>query len=408
MKRPSAVLALTVVMVGLLLGLALPALATPVVAPITVGPCFVAGEPEPPGLTANAALVIDSETGAVLYSKNADERLPMASTTKIMTAIIVLESLPLDEKVMVSRKAHFQSGSVVGLQAQEVATVEQLLYGLLVFSGNDAAVALAEKTAGSETKFVAKMNERATAMGLTNTHFTNSSGLNHKDHYSSCTDLATMSRYAMQNATFRQMVDTAEYDFPHPTRPTPRELKNSNALLTQYDWADGIKTGSTPWAGYCVVASGTREGVSLIVVLLGAVDDATRWKETIALFQYGFGLCPKTALAEPGRLVARAALGDPLGLSVGLVPQETLAVRLWRGDEVKGTVTLSPDTAPPIDAGDRLGSVEFSLDGVSLGSVDLFAQHAVHVPAIRDVVRDARNWYLAEFVLTERDGRVPR
>jgi D-alanyl-D-alanine carboxypeptidase (penicillin-binding protein 5/6) len=217
-----------------------------------------------------------------------------------------------------------------------------------------------------------------------------------------------MARYAMQNSLFRQIVDTTVYNFPHPTRPNPRELKNSNSLLLEYDWADGIKTGSTPWAGYCVVASGTREGVSLIVVLLGAVDDPTRWRETIALFQYGFGLCPKTTLAEPGRVVAEAALGDPMGLSVGLVPRETLAVRLWKGDKVKGTVTLSPDLALPIEAGDRLGYAEFSLDGVSVGQVDLFAQHAVHVPAVRDIVHDARNWYLPDFVLTHRDGRFPR
>ena len=408
MRRTVAVLASLAALTAVLLGLTSAAQALPEVAPIRVSPCFVSGEPKAPDLTATAALVIDAETGAVLYSKNADERLPMASTTKIMTAIIVLESLPLDQEVMVSRNAHFQSGSVVGLQAQEVVTVEQLLYGLLVFSGNDAAVALAEKTAGSETKFVAKMNERASAMGLTNTHFTNSSGLNSKDHYSSCTDLATMARHAMQNPVFRRIVDTPVYNFPHPTRPTPRELKNSNALLTEYDWADGIKTGSTPWAGYCVVASGTREGVSLIVVVLGTVDDPTRWSETLALFQYGFGLCPKTSLAEPGHVVAEAAFGDPLGLSVGLVPQRTLAARLWKGDDVTGTVILLPDAALPVDAGDRLGSIEFSLDGGSLGSVDLFAQHAVHVPAIRDIVRHARNWYLPEFVLTERDGRRPR
>jgi D-alanyl-D-alanine carboxypeptidase (penicillin-binding protein 5/6) len=393
---------------GLLLGPTSATQALPKVDPLTVPPCFVSGEPKPPDLTATAALVIDAETGAVLYTKNADERLPMASTTKIMTAIIVLESLPLDQTVMVSRNAHFQSGSVVGLQAQEVVTVEQLLYGLLVFSGNDAAVALAEKTSGSETKFVVKMNERAAAMGLSNTHFTNASGLNAKEHYSSCTDLATMARYAMQNAVFREIVNTPVYNLPHPTRPAPRELKNSNALLTEYEWADGIKTGSTPWAGYCVVASGTREGVSLIVVLLGAVDDPTRWNETLALFQYGFSLCPKTTLAEPGRVVAEADLGDPLGLSVGLIPHQTLVARLWKGDEVTGTVSLSPDAALPIEAGDRLGSIEFSLDGVSLGSVDLFAQHTLHVPAIRDIVDHARNWYLPAFVLTERDGRHPR
>ena len=210
-------------------------------------PRFPSGEPKPPDLTSTAALVMDADSGQVLFSKNADERLPMASTTKIMTAIVVLESLDLDTKVMVSRNAHFQSGSVVGLQALDVVTVEQLLYWLLVFSGNDAAVALAEKTSGSVDQ-VRGQDERArprpwaspTRISPTPT------GSNATGHYSSCTDLATMARYAMKNETFRKIVNTPVYDLPHPGAYTPAEPKNSNALLTKYDWITGVKTGSTP------------------------------------------------------------------------------------------------------------------------------------------------------------------
>ncbi len=401
-------LAVALALTTMVLAPAAVAQASPEVQPIVITPCFPSESAQPPEITARAALVIDADSGAVLYSKNADERLPMASITKIMTAIIVLESLPLDTRVMVSRNAHFQMGSVVGLQALETVTVEQLLYGLLVFSGNDAAVALAEKTSGSVSKFVAQMNERAQAMGLTNTHFENPNGLNEDGHYSSCTDLATMAKYAMQNAEFRKIVDTTVYYFPHPTSPTPRELKTSNTLLEDFAWVDGVKTGSTPYAGYCVVASGTRDGVRLIVVLLGAVDDATRWAETEALFRYGYGQCPITVLAEPGRVVSRMTLGDPLGLQVGLVAQQRLVARLWKSEQVTGTVSLDPDVTLPIAAGSRLGSVEFSLNGRSLGSVDLFAQSYVYTPTARDIIRQARNWYLPEFVLTDRDGRQPR
>lgn len=415
MKRPRAPLAAVVGGLAVALALTVMALApapvaqaSPEVQPIVITPCLPSESAQPPEITSRAALVIDADSGAVLYSKNADERLPMASITKIMTALIVLESLPLDTRVVVSRNAHFQSGSVVGLQALETVTVEQLLYGLLVFSGNDAAVALAEKTSGSVTKFVAQMNERAQAMGLTNTHFKNPNGLNQEGHYSSCTDLAALARYAMQNAEFRKMVDTPVYYFPHPTNPIPRELKTSNTLLEDFAWVDGVKTGSTPYAGYCVVASGTRDGVRLVVVLLGAVDDATRWKETEALFRYGYGQCPTTMLAEPGQVLTKMTLGDPLGLQVGLVPQEQLVARLWEFEQVTGTVSLDPDVALPIVAGSRLGSVEFNLNGRSLGSVDLFARSYVYTPPVRKMIRQARNWYLPEFVLTDRAGRQPR
>ena len=144
---------------------------------ISVTAVFPNGEPQMPELSSKAALVVDADTGEVVFSKNPDGRLPMASTTKIMTAILVLETLDLDEKVLVSRNAHFQSGSKVGLYTLDTFTVEQLLYWMLVFSGNDAAVALAEKTAGTVDKFVAKMNAKAKEMGLTNTHFTNANGL---------------------------------------------------------------------------------------------------------------------------------------------------------------------------------------------------------------------------------------
>jgi D-alanyl-D-alanine carboxypeptidase (penicillin-binding protein 5/6) len=381
--------------------------AAPSIPPINVTASFPLGEPKPPDITAIAALVLDVDTGVVLYSKNADERLPMASTTKIMTAILVLESLDLDTKVTVSRNAHFQRGSVVGLQAGEVASVEQLLYGLLVFSGNDAAVALAEKTAGSVTKFVARMNEKAKTMGLANTHFQNPDGLQASDHFSSCTDLAAMAIYAMQNPVFREIVKTPVYYFPHPSRDTPRELKSSNALLGKYDWADGIKTGSTPYAGYCVVASGTQYGVPLIVVLLGAVDDPTRWREVEALFNYGFSLSPRTALTEPNQLVAEIPLGDPLDLRIQLVAHDLLVTRLRKGEVATGILSLYEAPTLPILAGDPLGSVEFTLDGEPLGTVDLYAGRALYPPTIRDILNHARNWYLPEFVISERGERYP-
>jgi D-alanyl-D-alanine carboxypeptidase (penicillin-binding protein 5/6) len=375
--------------------------------PIQVSATLPSGKPTQPMLTSKAALIIDADTGQVLFAKNADERLPMASTTKIMTAILVLESLDLNTEVLVSRKAHFQSGSVVGLNTLDKFTVEKLSYWMLVFSGNDAAVALAEKTAGSVDTFVARMNDKAKAMGLANTHFTNANGLGETGHYSSCSDLAAMARYAMKNETFRAIVRTTVYELPHPGAYTPEEPKNSNALLTKYDWVTGIKTGSTPAAGYCMVASGTREGISLIAVQLGAKDDATRWVDVEALFEYGFDLSPAVALAQPGQALANISVGDPLGQSVALVPKAQLVTRLREGEAATGTITLSHALTLPIQAGDVLGSVEFTVKDKSLGKTDLVAGQALYPPSARRMLVHARNWYLPEFQISDRGDQYP-
>jgi D-alanyl-D-alanine carboxypeptidase (penicillin-binding protein 5/6) len=378
------------------------------VPPISITSTLPSEKAEAPELTSKAALVMDADTGQVLFSKKPDERLPMASTTKIMTAIVVLESLELDATVMVSRKAHFQSGSVVGLNVLDVVTVEQLLYWLLVFSGNDAAVALAEKASGSVDQFVVKMNDKAKALGLTNTHFTNANGLDRTGHYSSCADLATMTRYAMKNETFRKVVITSVYDLPHPGAYAPAEPHNSNALLAKYDWITGVKTGSTPTGGYCMVASGTRDGISLIAVQLGAKDDETRWAEVEALFKYGFGLTPLVALAQPGTVLVQAPIGDPLGQKLELVPKDLLAARLREGQTATGTVSLSRPLTLPIKAGAVLGSVAFTLDGKSLGKTDLVAGSALYVPSLRRMIVHARNWCLPEFQISDRGDRYPQ
>lgn len=372
--------------------------------PIAVTAAYANGEPEPPELTSKAALVIDTDSGEIVFTKNADERLAMASTTKIMTAILVLDSLDLDTEVVISRNAHFQSGSVVGLNTLDKVTVEQLLYWLLVLSGNDAAVALAEATSGNVTAFVEKMNEKAEEMGLTNTHFNSANGLDTTDHYSSCTDLAAMARYAMQDETFRKIVKTTTYDLPHPSVDAAEEPHSSNALLTKYDWITGVKTGSTPKAGDCMVASGTRDDVSLMVVLLGAEDSDTRWAEVEALFRYGFGLRPATVLTQPGQVLATVPLNDPLEHSVELVPKDRLAIRVAAGKTAMGVITITHGTLP-IQAGDVLGSIEFTMNGKSLGTTDLSARGPVSVPTVRSMLVRARNWHLPEFQLSDSGER---
>ncbi len=331
----------------------------------------------PPTLSATAAIVIDMDSGVIIFSHNANSRIPMASTTKIMTAVVALESLPLDKKVTISGAAAATGGSALGLRQGEKYTVEQLLYLLLVPSANDAAVALAQASAGSVKEFVAKMNAKAESLGLTNTHFVNPHGLHDQKHFSSAKDLATLTQYAMEDPVFRRMVRTRQYDLFRPGQDEPLKLKNHNALLKQAAWVTGVKTGSTPYADYCLVASGTREGVSLVAVLLGAADDDARWRESRALLDYGFSCYSRTVLADQGELLARLETPDELGREVLLVAGKTVVTSLYQDEVVTRTVRVDRDVVLPVAVGDVYGTIDFALNGTRMESVDLVASQPV-------------------------------
>ena len=362
----------------------------------TISPTFPNGEPKGPKISAKAAILIDMDSGRILYSHAANTRLPMASTTKIMTGILALESLGLDDKVTISANAASTYGSMLGFKQGEVLPVEELLYALLVPSANDAAIALAEASAGSVPAFVEKMNEKAKDLGLTNTHYVNTNGLNIAHHYSSAKDLATLAAYAMHNEVFRRIVGTRNYTFLRPGEngtTVERKSVNHNPLLMKYDWVTGVKTGSTPYAKFCLVASGTKDGVSLIAVVLGAKDEDTRLKETKALFDYGFALYPVTNLADTGATVLSVEPADALGRRVALKPETSLSVRLFKSDKVTASTQLNSEISLPVHAGDVLGKVEFTLAGKSVGSVKLVAAESVEKATIKMILLHWRTWW---------------
>jgi D-alanyl-D-alanine carboxypeptidase (penicillin-binding protein 5/6) len=369
-----------------------PALAASQLPGKTITASFSAGKPAPPRISSTAAILIDQKTGKILFSHNANARLPMASTTKIMTAVLVLEKLELDAEVKISANAVSTIGSKSSLQRGEVLTVEQLLYALMVVSGNDASIALAEATAGSVEAFVEMMNAKAAELGLTNTHFVNPCGLNNKRHFSSAKDLATLARYALRDPVFSRIVDTIYFSLP-PVAPVPpatketkRDFDNQNELLKRLAWVTGVKTGSTPYAKYCLVASGSFEGVSLVAVVLGAAEDETRWKEARSLLEYGVSLHPRTLLIDRGELVAEVDASDPLGRKVRLVAARPFVARLSETDVVTGTVTLDRTPKTPVNAGDFFGKMEFTVDGRRLGSVDLIAALPLERPPIHILI----------------------
>lgn len=231
----------------------------------------VSAYPAPP-LRAKAAILVDLDTGKVLLAQNADARLPMASTTKITTAVVALQRSRLTDMVTVSQNAATVGESTMGLKAGERLSVLDLLYGMLLNSGNDAAIALAEHTAGSEAKFVGMMNDLARRLGMRNTHYVTPHGLDEPDHFSSARDLATIAAYALRDPTFRKIVATENYHIPATSHNAEHWLANINRFMYWYPGVDGVKPGDTDGAGICQVISVSRDGRHLLGVVLNTLN----------------------------------------------------------------------------------------------------------------------------------------
>jgi serine-type D-Ala-D-Ala carboxypeptidase (penicillin-binding protein 5/6) len=237
-------------------------------------------------VSARGAVLMEQESGRVLFEKDAHTKRRIASITKIMTAILAIESGQMNEIVKVSEQATRAEGSSVYLKPGEKIKLEHLVYGLMLRSGNDTAVAIAEHVGGSLDGFVYLMNQKAREIGMLNTHFSNPHGLDdHEDHFSTAYDMALLTRYAMQNKTYQKIAGTKNYKAPNPTENWDREWKNKNRLLTKYKYTTGGKTGFTKRAKRTLVTTATKGDMSLIAVTLNASDD---WNDHIAMYEKGF------------------------------------------------------------------------------------------------------------------------
>lgn len=238
-------------------------------------------------VSSQTAILVDQESGRVLYEKNANKKMRIASITKIMTAILAIESGKLDEKVQVSKRAVYTEGSSIYLKENEKMKLEDLVYGLMLRSGNDSAVAIAEYVGGSVEGFVFLMNQKAQEIGMRNTVFANPHGLDdHENHYSTAYDMALLTRYAMQNEIYRKIAGTKTYRAPNPDEKWDRVWKNKNKLLTgMYEYSTGGKTGYTKRAKRTLVSTATKNNEDLIAVTLNGPDD---WNDHIAMFEWGF------------------------------------------------------------------------------------------------------------------------
>lgn len=344
------------------------------------GSAAVASEfnPKPvPAVEATAAIIMDMESGRVLYDKNADERLPMASTTKIMTGLLALEKLSAGQMVTASERACAAGESEMWLEPGEVISVEYLLQGLLVRSGNDAAIALAEAAAGTLEDFLVLMNARAKELGLANTSFSNPHGLDGANHYSSARDLARLGIIAMQHEEFRRIVGMQKVTIPWGNREGDRVFSSRNRLLKSVDYADGIKTGFTGKAGWCIVLSGTQRGASLIVVVLGGKTQDSRDEEARKLLEYGFSLYQERVLVEKSARVAAVPIPYHFGTEMPLVSESGLVRNLYHKDEIETVVDLEGDVSLPIERGQVLGKVTFVRGESTIGEVPLVAEISV-------------------------------
>ena len=327
-------------------------------------------------IAAQGAVLMDRETGRVLYAHNPHIPLPPASTTKIMTILLGLELGQPEEIVTISRLAEYQEGSRVYLGEGEEYTLQELLYATQLSSANDAAVAVAEHLAGSVEDFAQLMNQRARELGAKNTNFVNPNGLPDPEHRTSAYDLALITRQALQYPEYRELITTSSYPMSWPGREEDRQLRNCNKLFHLYEGADGVKTGYTTEAGHTFVGSATREGRQLISAVLGS-DNNHVWSDTIALLDYGFENFTNERLLAPGEEVALAEV--KYGSTVPLVLAEgfTYSLAVGESEEITTEVELEESIVAPIKEEEPLGVLRVYFGGEKLAEIPLLAAEGV-------------------------------
>jgi serine-type D-Ala-D-Ala carboxypeptidase (penicillin-binding protein 5/6) len=355
---------------------------------------------KPPRVEARAWALIDARSGEVLTSHAAAKRLPIASTTKLMTAYVALQELPLNRVVRAAPYEPIYGESLLGLRAGQRVSVRDLLHGLLMRSGNDSAHDLALATAGSQPRFVGQMNRRAAALGLADTHYANPIGLDQRGNYSSAADLATLSRRLMRIPAFAKIVG-ARTAVLRSLRP-PRRIENSNDLLGMVPWATGIKTGHTFDAGYVLVASGSRKGVGLISVAVGAPSEEARYSANLDLLEYGFSQYKRRRPIRAGEDLADPAIRYSGG-ELPLRAVRSVAVGLRRGQRLAVDVRAPAEVEGPIRRGTVLGRAMVLVDGRRAATVPLRAARAI--PAASDFDR-ARTFVEDNFLTIALAGFV--
>jgi serine-type D-Ala-D-Ala carboxypeptidase (penicillin-binding protein 5/6) len=347
------------------------------------------GDEQRPEVQSATALVVDAASGRALYSRAAGRRRPIASTTKLMTALVVLERAELSDVAVAADYDALPVESTIGLREGERMTVADLLRALLVASANDAAVTLAEHVSGSTEAFVAEMNRRAQALGLSDTSFANPIGLDAEGNHSTARDLVALTLELRKHEFFRKVVDRPSLTLRSGARN--RDIENRNTLVVEHPFVDGVKTGRTQQAGYVLVGSARRGGISLISVVMGAPSEPARNADTLALLDYGFDQYRRRTPVSRGQIVARVPIRYRPGATVGLMSGRDVVRRLRRGVGTRVEVVGIPEEVEgPVRRGQRLGSAEVYAGRQRIARIPLFA--AGDVPAA-GVARRTQDWF---------------
>lgn len=363
------------------------------------------GENAALSLQTPSAVLMEASTGQVIFEKGADEKRALASVTKVMTLLLVFDAIKdgkiaLTDEVTTSAHAKSMGGSQVFLEEGEKQTVETLIKCIVVASGNDAAVTMAEYIGGTEEAFVEMMNARAEGLGMKNSHFVDCCGLtDSNDHYSTAGDIALMTRELILK--YPQIYDYTKIwqeDITHVTRQgtKPFTLSNTNKLLRQFDGCTGLKTGSTSAAKYCLSATANRDGIDMIAVLLASPDSKTRFQEAAALLNYGFSKC-RLYKDEDRMPIEDAAVIRGKKDRVPVVCDGVFSYLDMAGADlsaIEKSVSLPQKLEAPLKAGDKVGSLDYFLNGKKIGSVAICAGEDVEAANLSDYVKTAAKMWL--------------
>lgn len=322
-------------------------------------------------VSAKSAILIETSTKNVLYEKNAYTKMPMASTTKIMTAICALENLESKKVIKVDDGAVGIEGSSIYLSKDEEITIEDLIYGMMLSSGNDAATALAFEARGSVEKFSHLMNETAKRIGAKDTNFKNACGLYEDQHYTTAYDLALITAYGLKNEDFAKIVSTKEKNISNGEKGYPRVLKNHNRLLRLYDGCTGVKTGYTKKCGRCLVTSAKRDGVELVCVTLNAPDD---WNDHMKLLDKGFSMTKRITVAESGDYFCTLDAPKSMeGKAEVVFERELSYVDFDNGKSPEIKYDLPKETMPSLKKGEVIGEAHLYVGGELVESTNLIS-----------------------------------
>ncbi|SKC64735.1 D-alanyl-D-alanine carboxypeptidase family protein [Maledivibacter halophilus] len=374
-------------------------------------------------ISAESGILIDFESGDILFEKNPHKQMYPASTTKIMTAILTLENTNLDDKVVIDKEAPFIGGSRIYVKEGEVFTVEQLLNALLIESANDAAVALAKHISGSTEEFARLMNKRAKELGALNTHFTNPNGLPDEKHVTTAYDLAMISKYAMTIPKFKEIVKTVRYEIPaNEKTPEIRYFRTTNRLLwgvgpsnrieyngkwvnIKYDIVDGIKTGYTDAAQQCLVSTAAKDNRRVISVVLKAIRTNV-YVDSRKLIDYGLDNFKIINLVNSGTSLKTIEIENGIEKDLSLLAQDNITKTVpnnYNETNISSKIELDPEIKAPINKGEVLGKVSFSLDGAIIGETNLIANKSIEEKQIYKIIRnikDPKNMSLLKIILS--------